>query len=158
LKRPISNEYTAELQQQLPMNIVLSVGYTHRETRRNIGQLNTAVLPSQWIGPQTVVSSTAVNAGFPASQATVIVYGRPSTASANLFFNSELSNTTYNGADITVNKRMSNHFSLTGGATYGRTELASAGGDLNNPNITRNPYFLGGITNGDRPWSYRMSG
>jgi len=158
LKRPISNEYTAELQQQLPLNLVLSVGYTHRETRRNIGQANQAVLPSQWIGPQTVVSSTAVNAGIPANQATVVVFGRPSTASANLFFNSTLSDTTYDGADITLNKRMSNHFSVTGGATFGKTEQASAGGDLNNPNVTKNPYFLGGITSGDRPWSYRMSG
>ena len=24
--------------------------------------------------------------------------------------------------------------------------------------MTQNPYFLGGITSGDRPWSYRMSG
>jgi len=158
LKRPISNEYTAEVQQQLPLNMVLSVGYTHRETRRNVGQANQAVLPSQWIGPQTVVSSTAVNAGFPAAQATVVIFGRPSNASANLFFNSPLSNTTYDGADITVNKRMSNRFSLSGGATYGKTNVASAGGDLNNPNVTQNPYFLGGIAGGDRPWSYRLSG
>jgi hypothetical protein len=137
---------------------VLSVGYTHRETRRNIGQLNTAVALSSWIGPQTVVSSTAVNAGVPASQATVVVYGRPSTASANLFFNSPLANTTYNGADISLNKRMSNHFSVNGGATFGRTIQASAGGNLADPNVVNNPYFLGGMTSGDRPWSYRASG
>jgi hypothetical protein len=158
LKRPVSNEYTAEVQQQLPLSMVLSVGYTHRETRNNIGNVNTAVLSSQWIGPQTVTSSTAVNAGIPAAQATVQVYGRPSTASALLFFNSALSNTDYNGADITLNKRMSDHFSVTGGANYGRTIQASAGGDLNNPNVANNPYFLGGITSGDRPWSYRLSG
>jgi hypothetical protein len=158
LKRPVSNEYSAEIQQQLPLNMVLSIGYTHRETRHNVGQENTAILPSQWIGPQTVVSSTAVNAGTPASQATVVVYGRPSTASANLYFNSPLSDTTYNGEDITLNKRMSSHFSVTGGATYGKTTQASAGGDLNNPNIINNPFFLGGITSGDRPWSYRLSG
>ena len=164
LKRPISNEYTGELQQQLPMDMVLSVGYTRRETRRNIVVENTAVLPSQWIGPQTVVSSTAVNAGFSAAQSTVVVYGRPSTASANMFLNSPLADTTYSGADVTINKRMSSHFSVTGGATYGKTNQVSATsatvatGDLNNPNVTNNPFYLGGITTGDRPWSYRVSG
>ncbi len=149
-KRPVSNEYTAELQQQLPMSLVLSIGYTHRETRRNIGQRNSAVDPSTWTGPFTVTEVT--------SGEQVVVYGRPSTASANVFFNSPLSNTTYNGADITLNKRMSNHFSVTGGATFGKTRQASVGGNLNDPNIVNNPYFSGNITGGDRPWSYRASG
>jgi len=157
LKRPISNEYTAEFQQQLPLNMVLSLGYTRRETRRNIGQRNTAIDPSAWIGPQVITEATAANAGF-GNQAQVTVWGRPSTASANLFFNSPLGDTNYSGGDITVNKRMSHHFSVTGGATFGQTKKASAGGDLNNPNVVNNPYFLGGITGGDRPWSYRLSG
>jgi hypothetical protein len=42
LKRPISNEYTLEVQRQLPQNLVLSTGYTHKQTRRNISQTNTA--------------------------------------------------------------------------------------------------------------------
>ena len=29
--------------------------------------------------------------------------------------------TNFNGADITVNKRMSNHWSMTGGASFGKT-------------------------------------
>ncbi|HKN59065.1 MAG TPA: TonB-dependent receptor, partial [Gemmatimonadaceae bacterium] len=164
LRRPISNEYTAEVQQQLPMSMVLSLGYTHRETRRNIGQRNTAIDPSAWIGPQTISEATAANAGY-SGQAVVTVWGRPSTASANLFFNSPQSDTTYDGADVTVNKRMSSHFSLTSGATYGQTKrataavgAAAAAADLNNPNVVNNPYFAGGITGGDRPWSYRLSG
>src|SRR2546428_9685807 len=67
--------------------------------------------------------------------------------------------------EITVNKRMSSHFSLTSGATYGQTKRATAvvgapaaAADLNNPNVVNNPYFAGGITGGDRPWSYRLSG
>ena len=44
----------------------------------------------------------------------VTVYNRPSTATANLFFNSDLSDLNYNGTDITLNKRMSHHFSVTG--------------------------------------------
>jgi len=154
LKRPISNEYTAEIQQQLPVNMVLSIGYTHRETRRGVVQKNTAVDPSSWTGPFTV---TEVVSGQQ-----VQVWGRPSTASANLFFNSELADRTYNGADITLNKRMSSHFSFTGGATLGKTRQASNAGNnntnLTDPNVANNPYFSGNITTGDRPWSYRASG
>ena len=29
--------------------------------------------------------------------------------------------TNFNGADITVNKRLSNHWSMTGGASFGKT-------------------------------------
>ena len=43
LKYPVANEYNAEVQHQLPGNMVLSVGYTHRQTRRNLGQRNMAV-------------------------------------------------------------------------------------------------------------------
>ena len=43
LKYPVSNEYNWEVQRQLPGNMVLSVGYTHRQTRRNLGQRNIAV-------------------------------------------------------------------------------------------------------------------
>ena len=32
LKRPVSNEYTVEIQRELPQNMVLSAGYTHRQT------------------------------------------------------------------------------------------------------------------------------
>jgi hypothetical protein len=59
LKWPVSNEYSVELQRQLPGNIVLSVGYTRRETRRNIGQRNVAVPTDTYI-PLEV---TEVNSG-----------------------------------------------------------------------------------------------
>ena len=41
LKRPVSNEYTVEFQRELPQNIVLSAGYTYKQTRRNIGETDT---------------------------------------------------------------------------------------------------------------------
>src|SRR5438094_1481145 len=59
LKWPISNEYSAEIQQQFPMNLVVSVGFTHRETRRNIALQNLAVPFASYI-PLTV---TEVSSG-----------------------------------------------------------------------------------------------
>ena len=149
LGRPVSNEYTVEVQRQLPQNIVLSVGYSHRQTRRNIGQRNTAAPPSTWIGPLTVREVT--------SGQTVQVWNRGTTASANLFYNSENENTTYDGGDITVNKRMSRRWSMQGGASFGRVTSATRGGNRNDPNIT-SAFDSNVITTGDRPWSYRMSG
>jgi hypothetical protein len=41
LRRPVSNEYTVEIQRQLPHSMVLSAGYTYKQTRRNIGETDT---------------------------------------------------------------------------------------------------------------------
>ena len=58
LKWPISNEYSAEIQQQFPMNLVVSVGFTHRETRRNIALQNLAVPFASYI-PLTVTEASS---------------------------------------------------------------------------------------------------
>ena len=149
LKWPVSNEYSGEIQQQFPQNIVLSVGYTHRETRRNIGLRNMAVPTSGYI-PLVV---TEVSSGKQ-----VTVYNQdPNTRSKfdNLWSNMSEEDTTYNGTDITVNKRMKDHWSLTGGASFGKTTGDPLGGDLNNPNSGQ---FRYGLFGNDVPWSYRLSG
>jgi hypothetical protein len=73
----------------------------------------------------------------------------------NYWSNQPGENTDYNGTDVTVNKRMSNHWSLTGGASFGHTKGDQLGGDLNNPNSAQFRYGAFGM---DIPWSYRMSG
>src|SRR4029077_2207427 len=69
--------------------------------------------------------------------------------------------TDFNGADITVNKRLSNRWSMNGGASFGKTvgDIYAASStnsqvDLNNPNNT----FRIGVVGNDVPWSPRMSG
>jgi len=149
LKWPVSNEYSAEVQQQFPQNVVVSVGFTHRETRRNIGMQNVAVPASSYI-PLNV---TEVSSGRQ-----VTVYNQDPNLKGkfdNLFSNRPEEDTTYNGADITVNKRMKDHWSLTGGASFGKTTGDPLGGDLNNPNSGD---FRYGIFGNDVPWSYRLSG
>lgn len=149
LKWPVSNEHSAEVQQQFPQNIVISVGFTHRETRRNIVLQNLAVPTDSYI-PLAV---TEVNSGKQ-----VTVYNQnPATRGRfdNFYSNRPEANTNYNGADITINKRMSNRWSLTGGASFGKTTGDALGGDLNNPNSSLYRY---GIFGNDVPWSYRLSG
>jgi hypothetical protein len=149
LERPISNEYTVEVQRQLPNNVVLSTGYTHKQTRRNIGQTNTAAPLETWGAPITVTERT--------SGETVQVWRRGTSASANLFDNSADEDTDYHGADVTVNKRMSNRWSLMGGASWGVVRARTRGGNRNDPHILN--YFDEDVLAGaDRPWSYRLSG
>jgi hypothetical protein len=150
VKRPVSNEYTVELQRQLPQETVLSAVYVHRETRRNIASRNTANPPSSWIGPTTVTEVT--------SGRTVQVWNRPNSLSAIEYYNCECRDTTYNGADITLSKRMGHRWSMLGGASFGRVRTPTKElGDRNDPNVTSN-FDSNVILAADRPWSYRLSG
>lgn len=86
------------------------------------------------------------------------VWRRGTAASANLFYNSPESDTDYHGADITLNKRMSNRWSMMGGASWGHVKAKTRGGNRNDPHILN--YFDSDVqaSINDRPWSYRMSG
>lgn len=149
IKRPIVNEYVAGIQHQLPGEVVASVEYAQRHTRRNIGQVNTAVPIEAWGSPITVTEVTSGQA--------VQVYRRPSAASAALFTNDPSQNTDYKGVDLTLSKRLSNHWSMVAGGTFGKVTRAGRTGNLSDPNIVNN---FGGtnITADDRPWSLRLSG
>ena len=155
LQWPASNEYNIEVQRQIPGNVVVSVGYTRRETRRNIGVKNVAVPLESYIPLQV----TEANSGR-----LVTVYNQAPALRGRtdyLWDNFPELDTNFNGADITVNKRLSNHWSMNGGASFGKTtgdiyasSTVSATVDLNNPNNT----FRQGVVGNDVPYSYRMSG
>jgi hypothetical protein len=155
LEWPASNEYNIEVQRQIPGNIVVSVGYIRRETRRNIGVKNVAVPLETYIPLQV----TEANSG---KQVTVYNQAPALRGKTDYLWDnfSEL-DTNFNGADITVNKRLSNRWSMAGGASYGKTvgdiyftSTTVSQVDLNNPNNT----FRRGVIGNDVPWSYRMSG
>jgi hypothetical protein len=149
LKWPVSTEYSAEIQRQLAGSIVVSAGYTHRRTRRNIGFRNVAV-PSDSYVPLNVVEV--------ASGRQVTVYNQAPQLRGrndNLYFNTDAADTDYNGADVTINKRMSDKWALTGGASFGKTMGDTLATDLNNPNSSE---FRRGRIGNDVPWSYRLSG
>jgi hypothetical protein len=148
LKWPVSNEYTIELEQQLPHNMVLSTGFTHRQQRRNIGQRNLAVPASSY----TPLVVTERNSGRE-----VTVYNQqPATRGQFdiLRANEAGLDTDYYGGDITLNRRMT-RWSLMAGASFGKTKGDVLGGDLNNPNSQDFRYGLLGM---DVPYSYRLSG
>jgi carboxypeptidase family protein/TonB-dependent receptor-like protein len=150
IQRPVSYEFTAEFQRQLPQGVVLSAVLVRKETRNNIGSLNPAAPPSSWIGPIAVTEVTSGQA--------VQVWKRGTSASAFLNYNSSDLDLNYNGVDLTLNKRMSGRWSMTGGASFGRARVASLGGNRSDPNITNNPFDSTGLPASDAPWSYRVSG
>src|SRR5262249_37124305 len=155
LQWPVSNEYNIELQRQIPGNIVVSAGYTRRETRRNIGVRNVAV-PLETYVPLQV---TEANSGRQ-----VTVYNQAPALRGKtdyLWDNFSDLDSNFNGLDLTANRRLSNHWSLNGGASFGKTvgdiyglSTVSAQVDLNNPNNT----FRSGVIGNDVPWSYRLAG
>jgi hypothetical protein len=149
LRRPTVNEFSVEFERQLAQGIVASVSYIGRQTRGNLGTVNTAVPASSWIGPMTVTEAV--------SGQTVQVWNRPSSASASLFSNDPSSDTDYKGVDVSMSKRMSHRWSLLGGSTFGRSRAATRMGNRNDPNILA-LFDSHPLTAADRPWSYRLSG
>ena len=149
LKPAYSNEYSVELQHQLPGNLVVSVGYTNSVQRDQFGVRNTLVPPSSY----TPLTVTEV-----ASGETVTVYNQsPATRGQfnNVWSNEPELDVDYHGVDISVNKRMSNGWSLMGGANFGKARGTVITGDLNNPN---SPDYRTGAFGNDVPWAYRLSG
>lgn len=146
---PWSRELSAEVQRQFPGNLLLTVGYTHREKLGQLGSRNVAV-PTESYTPMTV---TEVNSGR-----TVTVYNQAAALSGrfDVVWNNEAAlDTTYNGTDITLQKRLSDGWMLMGGVSIGENIGDIYGTeDLNNPNFQ----FRRGIQGNDVPFSLRLSG
>ena len=114
LKRPYRNEINVEIERQLPGNVVVAVGYFHRDRKRNVGNRNLAV-PRESYTPVTVTEAV--------SGRQVTVYNQSAALRGRLdvlFHNAPENDTTYNGLDITFNKRMSNRWMLIGGLTLNK--------------------------------------
>jgi hypothetical protein len=139
LKQPYDLEVSAGFEQQLPANMVFSANYFFRGYRNQIAATNLAVPSSTYIP----VSVTEVNSG----QQLTVYNQSPALAGKFdvLFSNSPVLNSNFNGADFSLNKRMSHHWSLLSslslshnvGDVYcgGIVACTAAIGDLNNPNL-----------------------
>ena len=104
--------------------------------RRHLYALNVVEVNSQ----QAVTSTTRL---WPARQ------------SRQLWNNDPEMDSTYNGGDITLNKRLSDGWMMTGGLSVGKNVGYVGVADLNNPNSKT---FARGIEGDDVPVSVRMSG
>jgi hypothetical protein len=149
LKRPSINEYSAELEHQLPGNLVVSVGYFRRETRRNVGAKNVAVPMDSYIPIQVTERSSGRQ---------LIVYNQNPALRGRfdvLWDNYDELDGNFNGVDMTFNKRLSNRWMVMGGLSLGKNQVDTYGGsDLNNPNSV----FRYGLDSRDVPVSFKLSG
>jgi hypothetical protein len=146
---PYSYEINGELEQQLPWDMSVSVGYYHREQRNQIGSRNVAVPAESYIPLQV----TEVTSGRP-----VTVYNQDPARRGRfdvLWDNYPELNSSFNGVDASVTKRMSRRWMLVGGLSVGRSWGDIYGtSDLNNPNFT----FRRGLAGQDVPLSWKLSG
>ena len=154
LEWPNSTEFSVEFQRQIVGNVVVSAGYTRRMTRKNIGPRNVLVPYASYIPLQVIEANSGRQ---------VTVYNQDPALRGKtdvLWDNDDSLNTDFNGADFTVNKRLSNGWAMSGGASFGKstgdiyptTNVGTA--DLNNPNFQ----YRHGLFGNDVPWSYRASG
>ncbi len=138
LQRPYSWEYSLGVQQELPLGVILSVMGWYRGTYDQIGRENLSVPFSSYI---------PINITNPLTGAPLTVYNQsPATKGLTnyILLNSPLLNQVYHGIDFTFTRRMTTHWMLGGGLTYGHVhgpytgDVNSSLDDLNNPNSDYN--------------------
>ncbi|HYU80310.1 MAG TPA: carboxypeptidase regulatory-like domain-containing protein [Vicinamibacterales bacterium] len=149
LRRGWSNEYSAGVQRQIAANWAGAVMYYRRENKNNRGTKNLAVPRESYI--PVVITNPLDN------QPLTIFNQNPATSGQqdNVLVADPLLNTTYNGVELTVQRRFSPDAYIQGGYHYGK-DLGWIGGtsDLNDPN---NEIFGIGAVGTDQPHQVKMS-
>lgn len=150
VKRPYVNELNVEVERQLPGEIVVALGYFHRELRRNIGSKNLAV-PLESYTPLQVTERSS------GRQVTVYNQSPALLGQFNVLFdNFPGLDGQFNGVDLTFNKRLSNHWMIMSGLAVGRgSGDINETADLNNPN---NNVFRRGLDANDVPFAFKAAG
>ena len=155
LRRHYNREYTAGVQHELLPNVGMSVMYYRRENRNLRGIRNEAVPESSYT-PVTIVN--------PLTSQPLTVYNQaPATLGGqrNVLVNSPLLDNSYNGVEVSVQRRFTNQASLLAGYHYGKargsilTSGSATSRDLNDPN---NFIFHHGAIGNDEPHQFKVSG
>jgi hypothetical protein len=156
---PYSDEFTAGVERELIKNMRIGVMYYHRTNRDQIGTRNTAATNSAY-APFTVSVPNGPNGPMTATVYNLLPAFNGQQA--NIVDNDPYLNTTYNGVEITANKRFSQRWQMVAGFTTGKNTggINAAGGqsataDLNDPNIAA---YANGIVGTDSLYAFRLSG
>jgi hypothetical protein len=150
IKRPYANEFSVELEHQLPGPVVVSVAYYNRTIKRAFGSKNVAVPRESYTAIQVVERVT----GTPVTvyNQNPALFGRIDTLWDNF---PEVLDTRYNGVDVNFQKRLSNRWMVRGGMSFGRyTGDIHGTADLNNPNFQ----FREGVQSQNVPFAYKVFG
>jgi hypothetical protein len=162
---PFSDEVTAGVETQAAAGTRIGAMYYHRTNRKQFGQRNTAVPTSAYTPFQFTVPNGPGGTVSSPKPMTVTVYNLASnlaSAQNNIRDNEAFLDTTYNGVEVTVNKRFSRKWQMVAGFTIGKNEGGPPAptsftnfADLNDPNVT---LYSNGIIGNDSERALRVSG
>jgi Carboxypeptidase regulatory-like domain/TonB dependent receptor-like, beta-barrel/TonB-dependent Receptor Plug Domain len=155
LKRPYSVEFSIGLQRELRGGFVVAGTYYRRDTWRNIGSVNTAL---------SEASYDPINVTIPQNNQQITIYNIKSSLQtlttctgipACIYWSNHSDRGEYfNGLDLTVNRRMSNHFMLSGDLSFNSDQLRVPYRS-DNPNLN---LFPGGPASNNVPVEFKASG
>ena len=166
---PYSDEVTAGVERQVMRGMRVAVMYYHRTNRNQIGVRNLAVPTSAY----TPITVNVPNGPNGATTATVYNLSPAFFGAAfqnNVVDNQPYLDTTYDGIELTANKRFSNRWQMVAGLTIGQNKggvntsavgsgqsatVTTSGGDLNDPNFNG---VANGIVGNDSKYAFRLSG
>ncbi len=151
---PYSDEFSLGIDRELFGNVRVGVVYFHRTNRKEIGYRNESVPPSAY-----TEHTVAVPGGEQGPGGTATFYDMdPAYLGLKDFVyrNEELLDTTFNGVDINIKKRMSNRWAIMGGLTFGANRGGVMSSDLNDPNIYL--VYPQGIVGNDAKFMTKFSG
>jgi Carboxypeptidase regulatory-like domain len=144
---PPIDEISAEIERQLPAQLVVSAGYYHREV--SVFKATNVAVPTSGYIPLQVTEKVS------GRQVTVYNQDPATRGKFDVVFANDDQRDKFNGVDLTFQKRMSHRWMVMGGLSFGK-KLGDIYGpvDLNNPNYT----FRRGIVENDVPVSFKLSG
>jgi hypothetical protein len=156
---------TAGIERQVMKDMRVAVMYYHRTNRDQIGVRNIAAPPSAYT-PVTINVPNGPGGTIAQPVATTATLYNLSPAflglQNNVVDNQPYLDTTYNGLEISANKRMSHRWQMVTGISVGRNTGGlntstgqSATTDLNDPN---NTLYSNGVVGLDVKVGYRLSG
>jgi len=155
LKRPYSVELSLGFQRELPGNFVASATYFRRDTWRTIGSVNTAL---------NEASYDPIDITIPENNQKLTIYNLKSALQplnnctgippCTYWSNHSDRGEYFNGLDMTLNRRMSNHFMLNGGLSL-NSDQRRVPYRSDNPNLN---IFAGGPVSGSVPKEFKLSG
>ncbi len=168
---PYSDEVTAGVERQVARDMRVGVMYYHRTNRKQIGLRNLAAPPTAYTPFQVTVPNGPGGTRTNPKPMTVTVYNlRPefNGLQNNVIVNDSFLDTTYDGVELTTQKRLSHNWQMTAGLTVGKNvgglnsnsgtgsgQSLGNGTDLNDPNYTS---FGEGIVGNDSKVAFRLSG
>lgn len=128
LRRPSQWEFTVGLDHQLSNTLAVAATYYRRSYYDLFTTINVALQPSDYT-PVTITNPLTAQPLTVFNQ-NLATRGRVD----NLLTNSDALSSSYNGFEVTLNKRMANNFMLFGGFTLAAHKQCGSGAASTNPN------------------------